>query len=89
MSPAVEEAVTLVFAATGEDLWLERKGIGGTDQETLARVAARAGLSADEVGRLLAPPAFVKGQERLQLPGARMIELAQRFAGAEPEFVHL
>ena len=52
VSPTVEEAVNLVFAAAGEDFWLERAGIDGTNPETLARVAARAGLSANEANHL-------------------------------------
>lgn len=89
VSKAVSEAANIAFAAAGEDLYVEEKGISGVDRETLERLARRAGVEQTEINDVLRSPAYKIERDEWAVPARRLIPIAQRFAAAEPAAVNM
>lgn len=86
---AVSEAANIAFAAAGEDLYVEAKGVSEVEQETLERLAHRAGVEQAELNEVWRWPSYRIERGEWAIPARRLIPLAQRFAAAEPGVVNM
>jgi hypothetical protein len=86
---AVADAANEVFAATGEDLYVEQRGISDGARDAIERVARRSGLDDQQARDLFRPPAYTDQPGSWQLPSIRLLSVAQRFAAAEAGLVNL
>jgi hypothetical protein len=86
---AVSEAANIAFAAAGEDLYVDDRGVSEVEQETLERLARRAGIGPAQVNEVWRWPSYKVERGEWAIPARRLIPLAQRFASAEPGVVNM
>jgi hypothetical protein len=86
---AIIDAANEVFAATGEDLYVDDRDVAEVERHVVDRVGHRAGVSDQDLNLIYAAPAYRNGPGWWRVPSRRLVPLAQRFAETEPGIVNL
>ncbi|MFL6239309.1 MAG: hypothetical protein ACJ735_07475 [Actinomycetes bacterium] len=85
----IRQAINIVLASSGEDIYLHHDDIMRCDKAAAERIVARCGSDPPGLSSLAQYPSFLNRRGVLHVRGNTVLAFARAFAAAEPEAVNL